>query len=532
MDEAMADLTELDRAANDGAWIAGYLTYDFGAAMHGVPPPNDRPLFALGTYEAPIEPAANAEREATISPLRPTIDRTVYERAIAAIHRAIYDGDVYQVNYTVPFDVDFDGDAESLWRAIARETNAPFQAYVEDGERRILSWSPELFLSFDGKKISTRPMKGTAPLDSPDELRNAKNRAEHVMIVDLLSNDLHRIADDVTVEAFLTTERYPTFLTMTSTISGIVRESSSLAGILRATFPCGSVTGAPKRAAIQHIAKLESRPRGVYCGSIGFLSPQRTGWWNVAIRTAQFESTAGRFDTGGGIVAESDAGNEWGELHLKAQFLKSNSAPLEFLEAFAARASPATRAAHLERLASTAVAFDVAFDRHALEDALAAFCKVHSDGIVRVRVAPGGTFRFLHDSFGTTAEQVPICIAPQPVSSNDVFLRYKTSWRPAHDAAFRYATGHGCFEALLQNERDELTEGSRTNLFVTIDGSLWTPPLECGLLPGILRSKLVSEGRARERILTRNDVANAQEVFVGNSARGLLRARLIESKNE
>jgi para-aminobenzoate synthetase/4-amino-4-deoxychorismate lyase len=500
-----------------GAWIAGYFGYD-GA-------------IALGVFERPREFELPHHGAASHSPLLSSVDRDEYDGAIGELQRSIYEGDVYQVNYTVPFAFETHGDPLALYARYAHRTGAKYQAFVEDGARAILSWSPELFLAIDGTRVETKPMKGTAALDRVEELQDDKNRAEHLMIVDLLRNDLHRICDRVRVEALFVVERYPTFATMTSTISGELRDGVSLGQIVRAAFPCGSVTGAPKRAAMHAIARTERRSRGVYCGSIGFLSPQRRGWWNVAIRTAQIdvESGIGRFDAGGGIVADSNATDEWDEIRLKSRFLDPGD--FAILETFASDADDAALGAHLARMRATARAFGIDFDGAGLIDALGARASHHAgDGrahLIRVRLHAEGRFEILDEELEPLAQPVRIRLAEARVRSDDPFLQHKTTWRPAQDAAKEEARRSDCFEALLANERGELTEGWRTNLFVERNGVTWTPPVASGLLPGILRSRLVSEGRVRERAIAAEELRTADAIYVGNSARGLLRASLI-----
>lgn len=509
-------LERCEAALDAGCWIAGYAGYA-GDAVFGIfGPPR--------AIDLP-DPASVAH-----APLLATIEREAYDAAVASLQHAIYDGDVYQVNYTVPFALDYAGDPYELYAYYARRSRARYQAYVRDGDRAIASWSPELFLDFDGQSIRTKPMKGTASLDAVEELEQPKNRAEHVMIVDLLRNDLHRVCDGVAVERFLEIERYPTYATMTSTIAGTLRPGTTLAEIFTAAFPCGSITGAPKRAAMRFIAETEGAPRGAYCGTIGFLSPQRTGWWNVAIRTAQLDvaAHAGRYDTGGGIVADSQASAEWSEILLKSRFLRP-STPFAILETFAADADGATLALHLARLMRSANAFGIEISEASLAPALrlraSPYAQDDKMGIVRVRLGLDGTIDVRMEAADTPLEPVRVCFSEQRVRSGDPFLRHKTSWRPAHDAASTDGQ-RGCFDALLLNERDEVTEGARTSLFVERNGTLYTPALHCGLLPGILRGRFIEAGKAREAVLTADDVRAAETVYVGNSARGLLRATL------
>ncbi len=511
--EAGAAFDAADAALRDGHWVAGVLEYEGGVRLGIFDPPTDHPDEARGCY--------------ALGRTHASIDRRSYDAAIASIARAIYDGDVYQVNYTVPFGFALDGDPYALYRDLAARARAPYAAYVRDGAEHIVSISPELFLRFDGRRVETKPMKGTTTLDRIEDLSSSKNRAEHVMIVDLLRNDLRRVCTDVRVDSLYDVETYPTFATMTSTISGALAPDVPLAALLRATFPCGSVTGAPKRAAMRQIALLEKRARGAYCGSLGYLSPERRGWWNVAIRTAQIDATtgSGRFDAGGGIVADSDAEGEAREVELKARFFLERSQPVDPLETFAG-ADAGARATHLARLRACATHFGRTFDDARLRAQIEA---VDRPGVlIRVRVDEAGEAHVETRPLESSVEPVAICVAEERVRSADPMLGWKTTWRPAFDRAGAEAKARGCFDALLTNERGELTEGARTTLFARIDGRLVTPPLGAGLLPGILRARTLASGEAVERVLMPADLRAAEEIFVGNSARGMLRARLVE----
>ena len=502
-----------DGALRAGYHVAGYFSYE-GAAT-------------LGVYEKPhVADLSSVSGTCAITPPVPRISRERYDGAVAAIQRAIRDGDVYQVNYTVPFDFAFAGEPFDLYARLARSSGAPYCAYVEDGNRALLSFSPELFLGFENGRIATKPMKGTALPGNDAELSNAKNRAEHLMIVDLLRNDLHRVCHDVTVEELFAIERYPTFSTMTSTVSGALDAGTSLTQIFRAAFPCGSVTGAPKRAAMAYIAQLESEPRGAYTGSIGYLTPERTGWWNVAIRTMQVDraNKTGRIDAGGGIVSDSNPAGEWREVLLKTAFLRPALEQFACLETLRCGPAPSDAEAHLNRLERTAQHFGIAFDRQAVRARIEALNASHDTQLARVRVTYAG-FEVETQPLPALGE-VALCMADGRVTSGDPMLRHKTSWRPAHEAAAETARRLGCFDALLRNERDELTEGSRTNLFVRLRGKLYTPPLECGVLPGILRQQLLASGECFERVLFESDLRDAEAIFAGNSARGLRKADL------
>lgn len=456
-----------------------------------------------------------------------------YRQAIEAIQTAIRDGEVYQVNYTLPFDFAFAGAPFDAYCRLAKSSQAGYCAYVEDGDRALLSFSPELFLRFDGRRLITKPMKGTAPPDAAADLNNAKNRAEHLMIVDLLRNDLHRVCDGVNVDELFAIERYPTFATMTSTISGTLRPETSLSDVFRATFPCGSVTGAPKRAAMAHIKRFEPESREIYTGTIGYLTPQRQGWWNVAIRTLQIDRALGngRLDAGGGIVSDSRAEDEWREVLLKTAFATPAFEDFACLETLRCGPQPSDLNAHLARLRASAAHFAISFDETGLRRSLAALNALPQSALVRIRLTPDGTASLAAEPLPNGSDGVTITLSEERVRAGDPMLQYKTSWRPSHDAAAECARRTGSFDALLRNERDELTEGSRTNLFLRIGGTLYTPPLSCGVLPGILRNALVRSGKAVERVLYENDLRTADEILVGNSARGLLKVQLASERN-
>ncbi len=530
LDGALVALARVDEALDAGYYIAGALSYEFGALLNGIDAHEPHlPLLILGAFHKPVQ--RNLPRGGTrfsMSAPLCRVDERDYESRIVYLLGRISDGEVYQVNYTLPFDVAFSGDPFALYRFLARRARAKYAAYVEHDEVSIVSISPELFLRFDGPCISTKPMKGTATLSNLDELANPKNRAEHLMIVDLLRNDLHRVCDDVHVPRLFEVERYPTFATMTSTISGTLRKVS-FEEIVRATFPCGSVTGAPKRAAMQHIAQVETQPRGFYTGSIGFLSPKRRGWWNVPIRTLQFErgAAAARFDAGGGIVSDSRASYEWAEIFLKARFLAPAHKNFTLWETLRCGPQPSDAQAHVARLSASARRFGWHVEHDALLERLRELYACADPQLVRVRANASHT-RVNAQPLEETAQPVRVCMSALRVRSDDPLLVHKTAWRPIHAAAAHEARDRGCFDALLRNERSELTEGSRTTLFVRLGDTLYTPPLHSGALPGILRSRLVSEAHAVERVLFFEDLLKADALFVGNSARGLLEAELVQ----
>lgn len=528
-DEVDAALAALQDALSDGSYCAGYLSYELGAhfAARATRANRTLPLLALGVFNAPDAVLPIPSGEFRLGALRARVSRAQYDVALRQIAQAIYNGDVYQINYTVPFDFAFDGEPYALFAELIRASHVGYGAYVEDGDVALASISPELFFEINDGIISAKPMKGTAPLEQIEDLSEPKNRAEHLMIVDLLRNDLHRICTSADVPALYDIERYPTFATMTSTVRGHLREGTQVSDILRATFPCGSVTGAPKRAAMDLIETLEPDARDAYTGSIGYFAPDGSARWNVAIRTLQInrKRMQGRLDIGGGIVADSKSADEWDEITLKGRFVEPFIRPFALLETCASQAPADQLDAHLERLAGSAGFFNIPLDVAALRSQIESHAR-EPGSIVRLRVDWTGEISLRHEAASTPAVPVKLTMVRRAIRSTEAMLAHKTSWRDGYDRAYARAVAAGCFDALCTNERDELTEGTRTSLFVEIDDILYTPPRSCGLLPGILRERLLAQGRCRERVLYEEDLRHAARFYVGNSARGLLLAQL------
>jgi para-aminobenzoate synthetase/4-amino-4-deoxychorismate lyase len=322
--EVEAAFREVEAALEGGAYVAGYASYELGAHFvpkQAEPHAGELPLLAFGVYGQPRETSlAGAGAGAySLGAFEPAVDSLRYEEDLSAILAAIRDGDVYQVNYSVPFAFAFEGEPFALFADLLAGGSYPHAAFIDMPACAIVSASPELFVALEAGRLVTKPMKGTAKAGDARQLENPKNRAEHVMIVDLLRNDVHRISDDVAVERLCEIERYQHFSTMTSTIAGTIDPALSLRDIFAAMFPCGSVTGAPKVAAMQCIARTERRNRGIFCGAIGYIGPDRRASWNVAIRTATIDKASGRgrLAIGGGIVADSTVSGEWEEILTK-----------------------------------------------------------------------------------------------------------------------------------------------------------------------------------------------------------------------
>jgi len=549
-EEVGGALAKVEEALAGGRHAAGYLAYELGYAFEErlvalLPPDRKVPLLWFGIFERFSTREDRAEEPRTYAgALAHEWDRARYELAFDRMRELIAAGDLYQANLSYRARFAFLGEPYALYRELRAAAGARHCAFVDDGERQILSLSPELFfaVSPDGR-IRTRPMKGTAARGLTAEedaasrarLRTSdKERAENLMIVDLLRNDLSRIArpGSVEVEELFEVETYPTLHQMVSTIGARLGAGARAETILRALFPCGSVSGAPKLRAMEVIRATETSPRGVYCGAIGHFSPDGSASFNVAIRTLTITGGRGELGIGGAVVFDSRAGAEYDECRLKARFYETARHPTALIETL--RHVPGegfVRAErHLARMAASASALGISFDA---EQARAAMRES-----VRGRDGPSRVRLVLHEDGMPGAEATPFAASAAPwrfavslrrVRAGDPLLRHKTTRREMfEEARARLAATHGCDEILFLNERGELTEGSRTNIFLEIEGRLLTPALASGLLDGCLRRELMEEGRCAEAVLSRADLDRAERIFLGNSLRGLIPAVPVE----
>jgi para-aminobenzoate synthetase/4-amino-4-deoxychorismate lyase len=460
---------------------------------------------------------------------RPLISRAEYESALAAVKTHIEAGDIYQANLTFAASVATAGHPLALYAALRERARAGHGGIVFTGAHWLLSLSPELFFTLEAGRLTARPMKGTAPPDADPAAFAAdpKQRAENLMIVDLLRNDLSRVArtGSVAVPSLFAVETYPTLLQLTSTVTATLEEGLGPVDVLAALFPCGSITGAPKIRAMEIIAGLEAAPRGPYCGAIGRLAPDGDAAFNVAIRTLVLkagERMAG-LGLGSAIVADSDAGDEWRECLAKGEFVASaGSFDLVETMRFDPNEGVAELDRHLARLKASAEALDFRFDRHEARNDLQAATFRAGPSRIRLALSRRGCMAIEVAPLPEPPEEpVAVALAALPVPPADFRLRHKTSDRAFYDDARAAAAA---FEILFTDPDGFLTEGSFTTLFVERDGVLLTPPLARGLLPGILRARLLDEGRAREAELRPEDLAGG--FLIGNALRGLVRARL------
>ena len=541
-------LAELRAARAAGMHAAGFLSYEAGAAFEpvlGDPVTGSAPLLWFGLFDDYREidpgdvPALLPDPAgAWIAPPDHGIDRADYDAQLARILELIAAGDIYQANLTYRAQVRFQGDPLAVYAQLRARARAGFGAMIDTGREKLLSLSPELFFALEQGRLTCRPMKGTARRGAtPEEdaalaetLRtDPKQRAENLMIVDLMRNDLSRIArpGSVAVPSLFTVESYPTVHQMVSTVTAELGEGRDAVDVLEALYPCGSITGAPKIRAMQAISEVEreSSPRGPYTGAIGRFDANGDAMFNVAIRTLLIEGSDSHaiFGVGGGIVADSRADEEWDECRAKGDFLTAGQASFDLIEtmAFDPLAGMMLLERHLARIKASADLFGFTFDRHAARNELqAATFRLRTASRVRLVLAKSGAIAIeVAPMPPAQPGPVPVAIVPLPVDVRDFRLRHKTSDRRFYDDARRDA---GTAEIVFVDPDGWLTEGSFTSVFVERDGVLVTPPLVRGLLPGVLRAELIASGRAVEGDLTAADLAGG--FFVGNALRGVIPA--------
>lgn len=552
--EVAGVLARMDELLDAGKHLAGFVSYDAGlmldkpiASRHQA----SVPLVWLGVYEGFDEVDLSGLEcgcADEVGEIRLNVGEDEYLRCVERIREYIAAGDVYQVNYTVKLLFEHNQPAWKLFSRLRKAHPVGYSAFLNTGEAQVVSISPELFLRREGDRVLTRPMKGTArrgrwyeeDVAIARELESdEKNRAENIMIVDLMRNDVGRVCEmgSVTVPRKFHVERYGSLFQMTSDVQGRLRAGTKASDLIRAVFPPGSITGAPKIRAMEIIDELEHESRGVYCGSVGYFAPGGDCLLNVAIRTIVQRGNSCEMGVGSGIVWDSIPGDELNETLLKGRFVKSELVEFDLLETILYRAGEGYvfLDEHLARLRQSAEYFGRSFDEAAVREALErAAAEMDRWARVRLLVSSDGSCRVEWAGLGAPVDEpVRLLLVSRRTDPDDVFLYHKTTNREAYDREWREAREKGFFDALHLNTRGEITEGSITNVIVEIDGRWYTPQLESGLLPGIWR-----KGRenyelritnyelpilpAEERVITLNDLRRATRVVVGNSVRGAI----------
>ena len=543
-------LDRIERAVHSGLHAAGFFSYEAASGLDPVLKthvPGDFPLmwFGLFRHRKNIPAGTPNGRNYDLGAWRPSISRSAYDTALNRIRDLIIAGDTYQVNYSFRLRANFSGNSLSLYRDLCRAQRTDYAAYLDIGRFQILSASPELFFALKNGTLTTRPMKGTAPRGrwwKEDKARakqlqkSEKDRAENVMIVDLLRNDLGRIskAGSVKVPALWHVEHYETLLQMTSTVTSRVRHDVRLRELVTALFPCGSVTGAPKVRTMEIIKEVEQAARGIYTGSIGYLSPGGDMAFNVAIRTACIDRKTGiaEFGVGSGITSDSSSDGEYEECLTKARLLAAQQPAFDLFETlrYDGKNGFFLLNRHIGRIEASARYFGFAFDRSsvlsALKNAVSNLGK--SPHRVRLVLSRNGCVQVETAPLKNTSQKraLSACISPLPVASRDPLLFHKTTRREPYTS--RLDMYPMCEEIILINERGEATECSIGNLVAKLDGLYVTPPISCGLLGGTFRAKLISRGKLTERVLKVNDLKRAEALYMINSVRKWTRLKLVD----
>ena len=559
-------LAQLERGLKRGLHAAGFLAYELGYVLEPrlralLPEGRNVPLLWFGLYKSP-QAMSESEVEHWLAThtksgsyqftsVTRAWDSRAYEERFAAVQEKIRAGDIYQLNLTFKARFRLEGSPLTFYRDLRQRQRVAYGGIVDTGEVTVLSASPELFIEQKGRVVSTRPMKGTAPrgggAEADGEARallasDEKQRAENLMIVDLMRNDLGRIAEigSVAVTDLFTVETFRTLHQMTSGVTATLKNGVGLLDLLQAIFPPGSVTGAPKIRAMELIRELETEPRGVYCGAIGHIAPltPESGGdavFNVAIRSPViFRDGRGEIGIGSGVVFDSEGAKEYAECLLKMKFLTDPPKTFELIETLLHEPDRGywLFERHLARLEASAKYFGFAHEADEIRHVLGREVEGRAGDRLRVRLLLAEDGKITVTSTPLAASQpgavMRFAVSATRLDSADPFLFHKTTRRELYDREWQQcADTIGADEVIYVNERGELAEGSRTNIFVERDGLLLTPPLSSGLLPGVLRSELIGAGKAVEAVLTLDDLQAGDAVYLGNSVRGLVRAELL-----
>jgi para-aminobenzoate synthetase/4-amino-4-deoxychorismate lyase len=540
----------LETARAEGLWAAGYLSYECGyhwepsAAIDFTQDSSNLPLAAFGLYRAPQQFFSCVTSSGCGQGLDDPalgISFAAFEEKVNTIRSLIECGDTYQANLTDVVRDRFDGSPLDLFTHMMRTQPVAHGALLRVGASTILSASPELFFSTQGRRITVRPMKGTAPPGRNAEedaalmlalQRDEKNRAENVMIADLMRNDLGRIAEtgSVQVTRLFDVVRLPSLLQMSTEVTATLRPEITLYKLFASLFPPGSIVGAPKIRTMQILRALEARERGIYTGAIGFIAPDGESVFNVAIRTAVLTGDRFEMGVGAGITYDSTAADEYRECLLKASFLRCRDFCL--IETMRCENGECTLLPlHLERLQASAAHFGFRWKatevRAAIEDQANAAASLGPSRL-RLELHPDGAIAFTApEPLVPDLAPLTAMLWPEAVRSDDLFLRHKTTRRALYNKAFSQASAAGFADAIFHNEAGIITEGAISNLFIR-RGERWsTPPLTAGVLPGVYRRFLLgTRPEIHEEAFTLKDLQTADEIYLTNAVRGMRRVSL------
>lgn len=550
-DELEKCFRQMEACRRKGYYLAGFFAYELGYfledALKAHCPKFDYPLLWFGACRKPTCPlprhSGRAQGFFHLSAPRLAARYRPYEKAIRKIKTRIARGETYQINYTTRYDFDFKGNITAFYEEIKKHQQVSYSALIRCDGNAIISLSPELFFRIDaGRRITVKPMKGTAPLSVSGRWlsRDVKNVSENVMIVDLLRNDLGRIClpGSVKVKKLFEVEKYQTLWQMTSTVTGQLQPGIKIYDIIKSLFPCGSVTGAPKIQSMKIISSLEEGPRNIYTGAIGYFAPDGQAVFNVAIRTINLQrksndSYSARMGVGGGIVHDSRPGEEYRECRLKGQFLTNNMPAPALIETMLLKDGKIKYLIrHLRRLKASATFFSIPCPHDDIRAALNAYTAgLTGSQRLRLLLQSGGSFTIEHRPVDPRpASLPPVALSRLKTNSEDVFLYHKTTHRKLYDEEYKRYSARGFFDVLFLNEKNEITEGAISNVFIRRRGRWYTPPVSCGLLNGIARQIVMKKLRALEKILYVKNLEEADEMVLTNSVRGVTTVSLERRK--
>ena len=519
-----------------GSYVALFLSYEAAAAFDPAlvthPSNNSLPLAWAAVFPEAINSFPTVDNATyCISDWQPAISEAEYHEAVEQVLELIAAGATYQVNYSFPMTAQFKGDPLAFYFDLCRAQRSRYSAFLDLEDFQILSLSPELFFERHGRNVKTKPMKGTIKRGrwTAEDIafasclrKSAKDRAENVMIVDLLRNDLGKVAQvgSVHVPAIFDLERFETLWQMTSTVEATLKADVGLVEVMAALFPCGSITGAPKISTMKIINQIERFPRGIYTGAIGYLKPGGDCVFNVAIRTLQLESKTGlvTFGVGGGVTADSTAEREYGECLVKSAFLKGHATEFQLLETILLEEGTCFLLdRHLRRLNDSASFFGFRIEQDEIESALRGIAVEHAHGNWKIRLLLSRNGKVQTEVQRLTLKSSPrrAVLAPAPVDSSNRMLFHKTTERSMYQAVLDAASEYD--EVVFWNEKGEVTESVYANVVVRIGEKLFTPPVACGLLAGTFREELLGEGQIEERIISVAELLAAEKVFLINS---------------
>jgi para-aminobenzoate synthetase/4-amino-4-deoxychorismate lyase len=551
VDEVLPVLENASAAARDGLWVAGFVSYDAAPAFdHALTTQttSQDPLAWFGTFatrmeEDPIEQQGRGGRGYSVSRWVPLVDRSGYETGFKTVKDHIRIGDTYQVNLTFPMRAAFSGDPFELYQDLVMSQQTSYASHVWSEDIHVVSVSPERFFTVDGRTITTQPMKGTMPRgrwQTEDDANRAtlaaseKERAENLMIVDLIRNDLGRVAEfgSVSADRLLSIEEYPTVWQMTSEVSATLRDEVGFVDVVTALFPCGSVTGAPKARSMEIIADVETEPRGIYCGAIGFIPPGDGvdgASFIVAIRTGVLNESEGiaSYGVGGGITWGSDMSGEYDEAMTKSRVLSAPVAATGLIETLRWDDGWLWLDEHIERALTSARFMGIPVEESDIFALLRATeANLVSATKVRLDISSTGLCSIMTDvapdrialAPGPGATPVVVALDLDPVDPMSVRMFHKTQDRSVYESRLR--RHKGVEDVILTNPDGNLTESTIANVAVLVDGTWLTPPVRDGLLPGIARNHLVAAGDLQEASVSIDTAMEAGVIALINSVRG------------